>query len=455
MFTVHCLLFTLFLVRPARALGPHELLVLANSNSTASVTLARDYLRLRQVPECNLVLLDLPSAAWTAPYEISTNQFTTLIWEPAQRAIRDRGLEDHILAWAYSIDIPVRVRTEPLVSITGLTFVRNRLPSRDDMVRGLYASALFGGPDSPDFRGFAAQSLDNQRAWLGSDMPVPAMLLGFDGTQGNTKADIEACLRRGRDSDGTAPAGTVYLITNGDVRTQCRLWQFPSVVRELREKGIAATITNALPVGGPPIAGVLHGLADIDLGGERIFAPGCMAEHLTSFGAVFDGGGQTKLTAWIRAGATASAGTITEPFAIWSKFPHARYFVYAATGCTVMESFYQSVKCPLQLLPVGEPLAAPWRPAAHLTLRGMPEGPLRTPTTVTVAVQNDAGYLFNRTMFLVDGRTLQPLGKLASVTLTPAGLTVGEHTFRAVAYAVGALRYQTFAEATFVVEAQP
>ncbi len=429
--------------------------MLANANSTSSVAVARDYLRLRQVPECNLVLLDLPPAAWAAPYEVSTNQFTALIWEPAQRAIRERGLEDHILAWAYSIDMPVRVRTDPLVSITGLTFVRNRLPSKDDITRGLYASSLFGGPDSPEFRGFPPQSLDNQRAWLGSDMPLPAMLLGFDGSHGNTQAEIEDCLRRGRDSDGTAPTGTVYLITNADIRTQCRLWQFPSVVRELRERGIAATITNSLPAGGPPIVGVLHGLADIDLAGERTFAPGCMAEHLTSFGAVFETGGQTKLTAWIRAGATASAGTITEPFAIWSKFPHARYFFYAAMGCTVMESFYQSVKCPLQLLPVGEPLAAPWRPAACLTLRGLPEGPLRAPATVSATVQNDAGYLFNRTLFLLDGRTLQPVGKPASVTLTPVGLTAGQHTLRAVAYAVGALRQQAFAEATFTVEVQP
>ena len=455
LFTVNCSLFTVFLAASAAALGPHELLVLANANSTSSVTVARDYVRLRQVPDVNLVLLDVPRAASVAPYEISTNAFTTMIWEPAQRAIRERGLGDHILAWAYSIDMPVRVKTDPLVSITGLTFVRNRLPPKDAIVGGLYASALFGGPESPATQGFPSQSLDNMRAWLGSDMPIPAMLLGFDGEHGNTRAEIEACLRRGRDSDGTAPDGTVYLITNSDVRTQCRLWQFPGVVRELRALGVAATITNALPAGGAPIAGVLHGLADLDLTGARTFAPGCMAEHLTSFGAVFDGGGQTKLTAWIRAGATASAGTVTEPFAIWSKFPHARYFVHAAAGCTVMESFYQSVKCPLQLLPVGEPLAAPWRPAARLTLTGMPEGPLSAPTLVSAAVRSKGDNLFNRFLFLMDGKTLQAAGKSASVTLIPSSLTPGKHTLRAVAYAVGSVRHQAFAEVPFEVEGQP
>jgi hypothetical protein len=231
------------------------------------------------------------------------------------------------------------------------------------------------------------------------------------------------------------------------------MWQFPAVVHELRNAGVAAVITNTLPAGDVPLAGVLHGLADIDLRGERVFRPGCMAEHLTSFGAVFDQNGQTKLTAWLRAGATASAGTITEPMSIWTKFPHARYFVHAAAGNTVMECFYQSIKCPLQILPVGEPLAAPWRPAARLTLSGMPtNGLLTASATVTASVQNETGLMFNRFLFLLDGRTVQPAGSSAEITLTPAGLTPGPHTLRAVAYAVGLVRHQAFAETFFHVE---
>jgi uncharacterized protein (TIGR03790 family) len=440
------------LALPACALGPHELLVLANGNSTASVDVAKSYARLRQVPDCNLVLLDLPPAASASPYEISTNDFTTLIWEPAQRAVRERGIDDHILAWAYSIDMPVRITTDPRVSLTGLTFVRNRLPPKEAVARGLYGSALFAGPDGPTVQGFPSQSLDNQRAWMGNDMPIPAMMLGFAGDRGNTRAEIDACLQRGAASDGTLPAGTVYLITNSDIRTRCRMWQFPAVVGELREAHVPAVITDTLPADIRPITGVLHGLASLDLGAARTFVPGCMAEHLTSFGAVFDTADQTKLTAWLHAGATASGGTITEPMAIWTKFPHARYFVHAAAGATVMESFYLSVKCPLQFLPVGEPLAAPWRPAARLTLNGLAEGPLRAPATVSTSIRCEAGSTFNRTMFLLDGRTLQAAGKTATVTLSPAGLTPGAHTLRAVAYALGPMRHQVFAEATFFVE---
>ena len=43
-------------------------------------------------------------------------------------------------------------------------------------------------------------------------------------------------------------------------------------------------------------------------------------------------------------------------------------------GCTLIESLYQAVRCPLQLLPVGEPLASPWRREFGLRLAGTPAG---------------------------------------------------------------------------------
>ena len=441
----------LWLPVAARALGPHELLIVANAASPASVALAREYMALRHIPDCNLVEVRLPAAAWAPPYELSTNEFTTLIWEPAQQAVKDRGIDDHILAWAYSIDVPVRITTDPPVSITGLTFVRNRLPPRDAIAQGLYASPFFAGSDNPSTSGFPPQSLDNHRSWQGAGMPVPAMLLGFAGPQGNTREEVQACLRRGAASDSTAPTGLVYLVANADIRTRCRQWEFPGAVRELRAADIGVATMEALPPEGPPVLGLMHGVSDVDLRRTPPFAPGCIVDNLTSCGAMFDGSSQTKLTAFIRAGATASAGTVTEPFSIWAKFSHARCFVHATAGCTVLESFYQAIKCPLQILPVGEPLAAPWKPAARVTLLGVPDGPLRDPATFTAVVRCDAGTTFSRTMFLLDGRTLQPAGRSNQATVSPAGLKPGSHTLRAVAYTAGPLRHQAFAEATLQV----
>jgi hypothetical protein len=48
---------------------------------------------------------------------------------------------------------------------------------------------------------------------------------------------------------------------------------------------------------------------------------------------------------------------VTEPKNTWTKFPHARFFVHYASGCSAMESFYQSILSPVQILLLGDPLS--------------------------------------------------------------------------------------------------
>ena len=438
------------LTQASFALGPHELLVLANRNSTNSMAIARDYAALRHVPTGNVVALDLPAKA---AIDISPEAFGQLIWEPALKVMRERGLTDHILAWAYSADFPVRIMTDPPLSIQGITFLRGHLPPKEQVVRGLYLSPFFAGPDGPHVVGFPSQSFDRPLTWDGKDMPMPSMMLGFSGPRGNTREEIMACLRRGIQSDGSRPDGTVYFVTNSNVRSRCRVWEFAPVVRELREQGVQAIVTPVLPDDATAILGVMIGAADVSMSPRRVFLPGAMAEHLTSFGAAFDVGGQTKITEWIRAGATASAGTVAEPLSLWTKFPHARFFNHLAAGCTLLESFYQSLRCPLQILLMGDPLAAPWAPESRLSLQGLESGPLRGPTTVKALVKAREGELFDRFAFLLDGRLMRPAGREPGIALQPAGMPPGTHALRAVAYEVGSVRGQIFAEQTFTVGA--
>ncbi|MEO7107645.1 MAG: TIGR03790 family protein [Rhodoferax sp.] len=90
--------------------------------------------------------------------------------------------------------------------------------------------------------------------------------------------------------------------------------------------------------------------------------PGALADHLTSFGGLLQGGGeQMSATEWLDAGATASYGTVSEPCNHVQKFPHpqillARY----ARGATALEAYWSSVAWPAQGVFVGEPLAAPF-----------------------------------------------------------------------------------------------
>jgi len=185
-------------------------------------------------------------------------------------------------------------------------------------------------------------------------------------------------------------------------------------------------VTNALPEEANGIAGAMMGAADLDLKTPRKFLPGAMAEHLTSFGAAFESGGQTKITEWIRAGATASAGTVTEPLALWTKFPHARFHAHSAAGCTILESFYQSIRCPLQILPLGEPLAAPWRQPAQVTLRGLESGRVEGRVDVTASVAARPARPMDVSCFWWMGASLRPwAGRASSRSKPPRCETAG------------------------------
>ncbi len=91
------------------------------------------------------------------------------------------------------------------------------------------------------------------------------------------------------------------------------------------------------------------------------FLPGALADHLTSFGGQLSGDGQMSLLAWLRAGATASYGTVSEPCNYWQKFPNPSVLLrWYVSGDTAIEAYWKSVAWPAQGLFVGDPLAQPF-----------------------------------------------------------------------------------------------
>jgi len=435
----------------AWALGPHQVLVLINQQSVASTEIGMAFVHQRGVPEQNVVLLDLDMPEGDVPRAISHSDFSRLVWAPAMAAVASRGIGDHILAWVYSAGFPVRVNTKPPVSIQGLTFLRNREPDPDSVQKGAYASPLFAGPNSRGGRTHFSQTFDLYREWLGGDMPLPSMMLGVVGPRGNTTAEVLECLRRGAASDGTAPGGTVYLVTSDDVRSTCRDWQFAAVRTELLGMKVRTLITNGVPAGSTDIMGIVMGAAKPQPDRMGSYLPGCMAEHLTSHAANFGNLTQTKVSAWIAAGATASAGTVTEPMSIWTKFPNARFFVHYAAGCSVIESFYQSIRSPLQILLVGDPLAQPWAPKARMTFSNFGDGPVTGTLQVQADVYTQPPFRYGRFMPLLDGKV--PDAYVESGPQAGSGIEVdtrtlanGPHLLRVVAFRSGMVRSQVYHE---------
>jgi hypothetical protein len=427
---------------PAFALGPHEVLLLVNEASTESVSIGSAYARDRGIPPTNVVPLNIPLEEGHAPVAIATGAFERLIWTPATNAVVARGIQ-HVVAWVFSTEFPVRVECDPAVSVQGLVFTRNRMPPADLVRNGRYESPLFSGPLNEKGAGNRPQTLDTMADWLGGGAPVPSMSLGYTGRRGNTAAEVRRCLDRGRQAFATAPTGTVYFVTNDDVRSKCRDWQFPGAARELRSLGVRAAVTGSFPVRCSSLAGLMVGAAEVDCGQGNTFVPGAIAEHLTSLAAAFDQEPQTKVSAWISAGACASAGTVTEPMSIWTKFPEARLFVYYASGCTAIESFYQSVRSPLQLMVLGDPLACPWGVRDRAVLNGPRSVRRGDKAAFELAVESGDGRPFIAFLWLLDGR---PHDGDAMMRLDTAGLAGGRHVLRGIGRTAGILRRQAFAE---------
>ena len=82
---------------------------------------------------------------------------------------------------------------------------------------------------------------------------------------------------------------------------------------------------------------------------------------MTSLGGDLLGESQMNSLAWLKAGATASYGTVSEPCSHWQKFPHPAVLLkHYLAGGTAVEAYWKSVAWPAQGLFIGEPLAAPY-----------------------------------------------------------------------------------------------
>jgi uncharacterized protein (TIGR03790 family) len=345
----------------ASAQMPHRLVVLVNENSQDSKKAANMFAALHGVPGGNLIYLDLPESIVAGRAECSPEEFRTLIYEPAQKTIEERGLNEQIVAWVYSVDFPIRVVTSPndrqQMSVMGLTFTRGKVPALDTMEKGLFGSPLFAGPAKEGGPKNPPRSFDVLSASLKDKMPLPSMMLGYIGDGGNDMATVLRCLENGVRAKQSGPIHPVEFIQTDDkARSGPREWQYAAAKAELTLRKVPVTIYTNTPPAQTDLLGVMTGAADIKPESFGTFAPGAFGEHLTSWSADFQKR-QSKCTEWLKAGATVTAGMVTEPYNVWTKFPHARFFVHYASGCSAMESFYQSIASPVQVLLLGDPLS--------------------------------------------------------------------------------------------------
>jgi uncharacterized protein (TIGR03790 family) len=311
----------------AESLSAERLGVIFNSSDNASVRVAQYYALHRHIPAANLVGLPVPDRAVISRDELKQLRSQLLARLPSE-------VQSLLLVWQrpYAVEC---------MSITTAV-----------------AAGYQSGFCEPGCARTTANPLFDTSGWLPADTAgwLPAMLLPSDD-----EALAEAVIERGIKADGSRPPGTVYLVRTQDSARNVRAAHYLEIETVLSGRLPVRELT--LPVDRPPtdIMGYFTGVVRVAELPNLHFRPGAAADHLTSTGGVLDSGHQMSAVEWLRQGATASYGSVSEPCNLPGKFPNPGVlFDHYLRGDTLLEAYWKSVAMPGQGLFIGEPLARPY-----------------------------------------------------------------------------------------------
>jgi uncharacterized protein (TIGR03790 family) len=196
--------------------------------------------------------------------------------------------------------------------------------------------------------------------WLPVDTVdwFPAMLLPSDDE--NLALGL---IQRGIAADSSEPPGTLYLIRTSDSKRNVRAAGYADAALSLENRVRVEQWSTPTSREVPEAIGYFTGAMWVDELPHIQFRPGALADHLTSTGGVLDGVNQMSALEWLKQGATASFGSVSEPCSYPEKFPNVSVlFEHYLHGETALEAYWKSVAMPGQGLILGEPLARPFGP---------------------------------------------------------------------------------------------
>ncbi len=310
------------------------LAVLINDADPLSRDVAEYYVRVHHIPPANQFRVHIPN----------DSNLPRAAFEALERDL-DSRLPDRIQALAVTWLRPYRVDCMSITSALAFGFDRRFCA---DGCAATRTSTLF------------ASASVAPHADLGIR---PAMLVAA-----TTLAGSKALIDRGAAASTRDNQDVIaYLVTTGDRNRDIRSAAFQRLVVS-PPGGVVPIARATFPTGASNAMFYFTGATRV-IGIETLgFLPGAIADHVTSWGGIFDQDRQMTALAWIDAGATGSYGTVVEPCSIPDKFPDPNMLVrkYAA-GAPLIEAYWKSVAMPGQGVFVGDPLARPFAAATGIT----------------------------------------------------------------------------------------
>lgn len=442
--------------------GPENVLLLVNTNSLNSKTIANHYIALRNIPACNVVYID-----WRGGLEAcQALYFNDQILHPAITSISERGLAAQIDYVVYSCDFPWRVNltslmpdakfgqaTKPEASCTGATYLwqymRDKNPTMVMPNVNWYVSPNDGNniKQCSALKSVTTRAFHSRYLWApdGSRVSEPTQgqayllstMLGVTTGRGNTVAEIISYLERAVAADGTQPRGTFYYMKNNDARSEPRHNCYAAAAEMLKQLGASAIVAaGVLPQGAKDVLGIMTGSQYVKINEANLrLMPGSIVDNLTSYGGMLEAKPwQTPISEYLRAGAAGAAGTVFEPLALQAKFALPSLFIHYARGCSLAEAYYQSVAGPYMLLVVGDPLCQPFAIAPKVMIEGIKPGQ-EVKGALAIKVVASAGPLgkVGALELFVDGRLIARFPPGTAPQIDTTKLVDGYHELRVVA----------------------
>lgn len=433
------------LAAPALAGGsPENALIIVNPGSAESMYLGNYYKNARNIPDRNVLYMD-PAAASYVAFSAANGNLDGLFGYLKNAGI-DTRIDYVIVAGTGTFFIPapgyVTDGCSPVSrfsqsAVYTMAFLKNQILAGSNPVStpNHFASSsptsprafssntawLFGNPDT---------SANARRYFIGAQ-------LGYTGTLGNTLPEVLAMIDRSVAADATRPGGTFYFMNTTDPARNVRSTQFAGAISAITGAGGAATqLNNILPDFQNDCLGILTGWPDPNIDGSiYTIVPGAFCDHLTSWAATFDNPQQTKMSAWIRRGASGTAGEVEEPCNYTGKFPAAALHAFYYRGLSLGEAYFRSIGyVPFQGLFIGDPLTRPYATFPTI-VPNAPSGTVNGVVSFTPSVSTSLpGAVIAGFDVYVDGVYRSSRQPGDPVTINTVALADGVHDVRILAY---------------------